>query len=177
MAAQDMSCLGRCSSHTISAAMCALQFGNRYVSDHDMTKEGRPGPGSYEAPSSVGKQVSGSHCCRGLACLAQHYSMGLHLKPTDTWLALAGIVIQSELAQLEDWHRSGCNNQRVHRLRWMPDPLLLPLIYFRHTVFNLQDNLEGRLCLSWAGRLEVRDARSQVACSTVALPPVTTAVP
>jgi hypothetical protein len=32
---------------------------NKYVSDHDMTKEGRPGPGSYELQQSVGKQVGG----------------------------------------------------------------------------------------------------------------------
>lgn len=33
------------------------RFGNRYVSDNDMGKEARPGPGSYEVPQAVGKQT------------------------------------------------------------------------------------------------------------------------
>mmetsp|Transcript_9911 Transcript_9911/g.24785 ORF Transcript_9911/g.24785 Transcript_9911/m.24785 type:complete len:295 (+) Transcript_9911:1419-2303(+) len=32
------------------------RFGNRYTSDHDMGKEARPGPGSYEPVAAVGKQ-------------------------------------------------------------------------------------------------------------------------
>ena len=47
---------------TITALLPACpQFGNRYRSDHEMTKEGRPGPGAYEAPQAVGKQVQSAN--------------------------------------------------------------------------------------------------------------------
>jgi hypothetical protein len=35
-------------------------FGNRYKLDENMTKEGRPGPGEFDVPQSVGKQLQSS---------------------------------------------------------------------------------------------------------------------